>query len=233
MDKTYCGPPPQPVDLWFAWNFDPPLLAVLLLLAVKLRHETYGLAGVAVLAVAFVSPLCALSSALFSARVIHHVLLVAVAAPLLGSLWSGRAKNNHLGISFTVSTALLWVWHYPAAYDLALSHVGWYWVSQISLLASAVWFWTNALSSRHLPTTKLFSIVAAFAQMGLLGALLTFAPTALYAAHAVAPFSWGLSPLEDQQLAGLIMWVPAGVPYAIAAIFVARDSWNRWKDCPS
>ena len=63
--------------------------------------------------------------------------------------------------------------------------------------------------------------------MGLLGALLTFAPQALYAAHAVAPLSWGLTPLGDQQLGGLIMWVPAMLPYLVIIDHLARRSWGR------
>ncbi len=69
--------------------------------------------------------------------------------------------------------------------------------------------------------------------MGMLGAILTFAPVPLYAAHAVAPFLWGLTPLQDQQLGGLIMWVPAGVPYAAAAIVVARRSWSHLSSGPA
>jgi putative membrane protein len=61
----------------------------------------------------------------------------------------------------------------------------------------------------------------------MLGALLTFAREPLYAVHAVAPLEWGLTPLADQQLGGLLMWVPAGLPYAIAAILVARGGWSR------
>ena len=73
---------------------------------------------------------------------------------------------------------------------------------------------------------RLVFVVAAFAQMGLLGAILTFAAQPLYSAHAIAPLAWGLTPLEDQALGGLIMWVPAGIPYAIAAALIARRGWS-------
>lgn len=221
---TYCGPPPFPEELWTRWKLDPYLLAGLALLAGLVGRDRRGLLALAVLAVAFVSPLCALSSALFSARVVHHVLLVAVAAPLLAGALPAR-RSGAIAPSFAVSTLVLWAWHLPAAYDLALSHVGVYWIMQLSLLASAFWFWRAVFAPGRSPVDAFSSVVAAYAQMGMLGALLTFAPHAFYGAHAVAPFTWGLTPLADQQLAGLIMWVPAGLPYALAGALVARRGW--------
>ncbi|WP_333714985.1 cytochrome c oxidase assembly protein [Yoonia sp.] len=226
MDRIYCGPPPLPDQLWTSWNFDPPLLVALAVMAWLLRRNPAGIAAVFVLIVAFVSPLCALSAALFSARVVHHVLLVAVAAPLLGWGFRGSFRSGP-GLPFGVATAVLWGWHLPAAYDAALSHVAVYWVMQISLLASALWFWRVVFARDGAPVLQLVYIIANFGQMGLLGAILTFAPSALYEVHAVAPFDWGMSPLRDQQLGGLIMWVPAGLPYAVAVVVMARQSWSR------
>ena len=79
----YCGPAPDPGAIWGRWNLDPLLLAALAALALGIGRSWAGLAAVAALAAAFVSPLCALSAALFSARVVHHLLLVALAAPLI------------------------------------------------------------------------------------------------------------------------------------------------------
>jgi putative membrane protein len=232
MDGIYCGQPPPPAELWTSWNLDPAVLAALLGLTALLRREPAGLAAVAVMFVAFVSPLCALSSALFSARVLHHVLLVAVAAPLLAVVWRGRGRPGP-ALPFSVSTAVLWIWHVPASYDLALSNVAVYWLMQLTLLGSAVWFWRGIFAIEDAPIDRLVFVVAGFAQMGMLGAILTFAPAPLYAAHAVAPFLWGLTPLQDQQLGGLIMWVPTGVPYAAAAIVVARRSWSHLSSGPA
>ncbi len=229
MDRTYCGPPPLPAELWTSWNLDPFLLIALAVLTIAVRREPAGLAAVAVLIVAFVSPLCALSAALFSARVVHHVLLVAGAAPLLAVALGGRARGG-IAMPFAVSALILWAWHAPAAYDLALSNVAVYWLMQITLLGSAVWFWHSVIAADGAPVERLVFVIASFAQMGMLGAVLTFAPDALYTAHAVAPFDWGLSPLRDQQLGGLIMWVPAGLPYAATAIVLARQSWAGLRD---
>ncbi|UXX84769.1 cytochrome c oxidase assembly protein [Roseovarius pelagicus] len=220
-NRIYCGPPPDPPDLWSSWNFDPAVLGGLLVLTVFTGRDRFGLAALLVLAVAFVSPLCALSSSLFSARVVHHVLLTAVAAPLLAMCWPS-SRAGPIMAPFVVSTVVFWFWHAPAAYDSALSHVGVYWLMQLSLLASAAWFWRAVLGPAQSPVDALTFVILGFAQMGLLGALLTFTPEPLYAAHMLAPYQWGLSPLEDQQLGGLLMWIPAALPFAVAGFAAAR-----------
>ena len=90
MDNPYipfCGAPPLPQDLWSRWLFDPVLIAGLLVLALallwKARDRRTAAAGWALVALLFISPLCAASMALFSARVTQHLLLTLVAAPLL------------------------------------------------------------------------------------------------------------------------------------------------------
>ncbi|WP_299819621.1 cytochrome c oxidase assembly protein [uncultured Jannaschia sp.] len=232
MDRIYCGVAPLPAELWSRWNLDPVLLGALALLAALVWRTISGRLAVAVLFLAFVSPLCALSSALFSARVVHHVLLVAVAAPLLVRAAGPRGAGLPAS-AFAVSTATLWAWHWPGAYDLALSHVGVYWLMQLSLLGSAVWFWRVVLAPERSGVEALTLIVAAFAQMGMLGAILFFAPQPLYEAHLLAPFAWGLAPLDDQRLGGLLMWVPAGLPYAAVAAFVARRGWTALRRAPA
>lgn len=222
---TYCGPAPAPAELWLSWNLDPPLLLALALAACALRRSPAGLLGVASLVVAFVSPLCALSAALFSARVVHHVILVAVAAPLLALALPAR-RTIAPGLGFVAATAVLWGWHLPAAYDLALSDIGVYWLMQATLLGSAAVFWRAVFAAVEVSGTALLFILAGYMQMGLLGALLTFAPQPLYALHAVAPLAWGFSPLGDQQLGGLVMWVPAGLPYALWGALAARRGWR-------
>ncbi|WP_299841704.1 cytochrome c oxidase assembly protein [uncultured Jannaschia sp.] len=232
MDRIYCGASPVPAELWTRWNLDPVLLAALALLLVAVRRSVSGRLAVAVLFVAFVSPLCALSSALFSARVVHHVLLVAVAAPLLARTTGPRATGAP-ALALAILSVTLWAWHWPAAYDLALSHVGVYWLMQLTLLGAAIWFWRAVLAPGRAPVEAMTLIVAGFAQMGMLGAILTFAPRPLYEAHLLAPFAWGLTPLDDQQLGGLLMWVPAGLPYAVAAFFVARRGWTALRQAPA
>lgn len=226
LQGLYCGPAPAPEGLWARWNLDPVLLAALVALAASVRQRPQALAGVGVLALAFVSPLCALSAALFSARVVHHVLLVAVAAPLLAAGLGGRAAVAPL-LALVGSTAVLWLWHVPLAYDLALGNLAVYWVMQASLLGTALLFWQAVLHPAQSPGVALLSLLGAYVQMALLGALLTLAPEGLYAIHATAPMAFGLTQGADQQLGGLIMWVPAGLPFLILGGWLARRAWHQ------
>lgn len=223
----YCGAAPAPAEIWQRWNVDPLVLVPLLALVwiawrrmdVPTRPPILGAAMLA--AVLFVSPLCALTSALFSARAVHHVLLTAVLAPLVAAAWPA-AKRPAVGIWTAVHVAIFWFWHAPAAYAWALSHEAGYWVMQMTLLGSAAGFW--AAVQRAPAIHAVAALLMAMVQMGLLGALLTFTSYPLYAPHLLGPQAWGLSPLEDQQLAGLIMWVPAAGLYLAAALYV----FMRW-----
>jgi putative membrane protein len=225
LQGIYCGPAPEPSDIWQSWNLDPAVLVVLFLLAVALRRDRLALAGMAVLAVAFVSPLCALSAALFSARVVHHVLLIAVAAPLLATALRSRIAPSPL-LALVTFTATLWLWHLPLAYDLALGNKAVYWLMQATLMGPAVLFWAAVLDKAQPPGPALLAVLGAYVQMALLGALLTFAPGSLYAVHATAPMAFGFTALADQQLGGLIMWVPAGLPFLVIGGLLARRSWR-------
>lgn len=236
LHVAYCGPAPAPVELLQRWNLDP-LLICAIILSVFFARYYFGdrlqarplAAAVATLSVIFISPLCALSSALFSVRVLHHVLLVAVAAPLL-ALSLPRMRMAGSTIPLAIATLMLWLWHAPALYTAALEHAGLYWLMQLSLLLPAIWFWRAVLAQCAPPISSVIMIGAAAAQMGLLGAILTFAPVPLYSHHRIAPLAWGLSPLQDQQLAGLIMWVPAMLPYAAMATWLAMNRWRRGSD---
>jgi len=228
----YCGPPPSPDALFAQWNLDPlilgPLLVgfvVLIVTAPRLSASTIRAAGLALfaLAIAFVSPLCALSSALFAARTVHHILLICVAAPLIILALPRPSRQGFavVLIATILQAAVLWFWHAPALYEAALSNDGVYAVMEITLLASAVLFW-GAIRSSSAPTAAL-GLVLTMVQMGMLGALLVFAGSAVYGPHLLTTAAWGLAPLQDQQLAGLIMWAPAaGVYLATALVLVAR-----------
>lgn len=190
------------------------------------RRAGLAAAGWAVLLIAFVSPLCALSTALFSARVVHHALMVALAAPLLvlglPRAWRGAAATGAMAtLALLVHTLLMWLWHAPAPYAAALASHPLYWLMETTLMASALAVWLVALSPRAGLGTAMSTLLGAMMQMGLLGAIIVFAATPLYAPHALTTTAFGLSPLADQQLAGLIMWVPAALPYFIAALWLA------------
>jgi putative membrane protein len=177
-----------------------------------------------------VSPLCALSSALFSARVVHHVLLIAVAAPLavmaLPDRWRSAVARSAvvLGAIFAFHVAVVWFWHLPAPYASALSSYPTFWIMQISLIVSAIALWQVILAPNRMPGLALSMTLGTVMQMGLLGAMITFARNPLYIPHFASTDAFGLTPLADQQLAGLIMWVPATIPYlAVALVLIGRN----------
>ena len=209
------------------WNFDPVLIGALVALAAgcgRSENARAGWAAIALMVVVFVSPLCALSSALFSARVFHHVILVAAVAPLLALAFPlRRAGSPPLAALVATHVVILWLWHAPGPYDWGLATVPAYWLMQGSLLASAWLMWRAILAPGH-PGPALLALVATIGQMGLLGALIVFAPRPLYLVHLASTGPWGLSPLADQQLAGLLMWVPAMLPYLGVGLWLAWSS---------
>lgn len=229
----YCGTAPYPDELAARWNLDPWLIAALVGAALAWHLTVYRkgkgeiapfLGGMGILVLLFVSPFCALTSALFAARTAHHALLVAAAAPLLA--WSlpehGFWRKLPVGAWTAIGGAVLWAWHVPALYAAALSHDPIYWLMQLSLLASAIAFW-SAVRQAAVPAA-VAALLANMVQMGLLGAILTFTSKPLYAPHFLSTAAWGYTPLEDQQLGGLVMWAPAAALYLFAALFI---SW-RW-----
>jgi putative membrane protein len=231
----YCGEAPDP-EIWLSrWNLEPVLGAVLLLLALALYRVSLGhdvtpkrllslRCAWALTVVLYVSPLCALSSAFFTVRVIHHSALVLAMAPLLAfglEPWLRRLPAP-LWTSAAIATVTFWAWHAPAPYAAALSSDLIYALMQFTLLASAMAFWVAV--RRYDPVAAMGAILATTVSMGLLGALITFAGRPLYAPHFVSTLSWGVSPLEDQQLAGITMWAPGSIAYLAAAMWIG---W-RW-----
>ena len=227
----YCGAAPVPAELAGRWNLDPILLLVLVaapfvyyrLAARQGRGSERAFWGAwALSAVLFVSPFCALTSALFSARSVHHLLLAIVLAPLLVLALPRVRLPGSAALWTFVGAAVFWFWHAPAAYSAALSSDGLYWLMQLSITGSAMLFWI-AVGNSSLPSA-IGALLATMVAMGLLGALITFAAAPLYAPHFASTQAWGLTPLEDQQLAGLIMWAPGGGFYLAAALLLAA----RW-----
>jgi putative membrane protein len=199
--------------------------------------------GWAITAAALISPLCPLSVSLFAARVGQHMILVLVGAPLVAtgrpfavfsSLWHWRAaerpRRERDGLVAPICAAalfavLLWFWHAPAPYAETFRSAFVYWSMHITLYGAALWLWTSLIDA---PPAKAFHVVFAgmitSVQMGFLGALITFAPRALYTPHLLTTATWNLTPLQDQQLGGAIMWVPG------CAIFLAVSMLILWQD---
>ena len=153
------------------------------------------------------------------------MLLVAFAAPLLAMVilpTAPRARTS-LSLPFIAHLALLWVWHAPTPYAWALTGTAPYWLMELSLLGSAVWLWREILHPGRATGAVLAGLLGTVVQMGFLGALLTFAKQPLFAAHIGTTEAFGLSALEDQQLAGLLMWVPAALPYMAVGLWHLRN----------
>ncbi|MER8424657.1 cytochrome c oxidase assembly protein [Mesorhizobium sp. M1403] len=224
--------------------------------SLRLRQALLFAAGWAILAAALVSPLHALGERVFTAHMIEHELLMAVAAPLLvascpatAMMWALPIKlrlafgaAGHAKVLRTVWAAIsrpvtatflhgvaIWAWHVPVLFEAALAQGVLHYAQHASFFGSGLLFWWVLLprSGReqacgsavmHLFFTSLHS--------GLLGVLLLVSPRLWYPENGTGAELWSLSPLEDQQLAGLVMWVPAGLIYGSAALLMAA-LWIR------
>jgi putative membrane protein len=210
---SYCGAPPTPDSLAFRWNLDPILIVLLVtafaMIGVRARGRLSFGGGWAIAAAALVSPLCPLSVSLFSARVGQHMILEFVAAPLV-ALGCGWAPRGGAVVPASALAACLWLWHAPGPYDATFASPVIYWLMHLTTFGAAFWLWSALVNGRDLASSAV-AILLTCGLMGLLGAVITFAPRPLYPVHELTTWAWGLSPLGDQQLGGVIMWVPAGL----------------------
>lgn len=213
--------------------------------------------GCMVLALA--SPLAAAGHASFAAHMLQHELLMLVAAPLLVLgrpvavlAWglpaglrqglarllhapplraAGRAATHPL-VATLLQAAVLWLWHAPPLFDLALRLPGWHAAQHLSFLLAGIAFWIamlercgTSLAGRSLAALCLF---ASSLVSGALGALMALSESPWYAGYAALGLTPnGLTPAEDQQLAGLLMWVPGGLVHAGAALVLLGLALRR------
>jgi putative membrane protein len=210
------------------------------------------------LGLALLSPLDALSSALASAHMVQHLLLLLVAAPLLalsapsGAIlrgsppavrrasgrWRRRLRLTHRNLAvvghpaavWLVSVGVLWFWHAAVPNDAALDSAPLHLLEHGSFLVTAVLFWHVVVGVRGTARVSnglgVLLVFAMAMQSVFLSVLLTFARTPWYAGYATTTAPWGLDPLTDQQLAGVIMWIPAGGIYLVTALTLLV-SWIR------
>ena len=123
-------------------------------------------------------------------------------------------------VAWLLHAVALWLWHAAILYEAALRSDLMHSLEHASFLGTALLFWWVAIPRRVGPAAYPIGILLVFATMmhsGVLGALITFAETPWYPAHLEGARLWGLTLLEDQQLAGLVMWVPAGFVYLLTA----------------
>lgn len=213
-------------------------------------------AGWLSLFVALLSPLHPLGEVLFWAHMTQHEILMLVSAPMLvlgrpliAFLWALPMKwRNALGkwskakwfrqpwrfvtnplAAWAIHLVALWIWHLPVLFQATLKSDFVHFLQHFSFLASALLFWWALIhGSRGFLGygAAVLYVFSTAAQSGLLGALLTLASTVIYPEYAKTAPAFGLTPLEDQQLGGLIMWIPPGVLYTIAALALLAG-WMR------
>lgn len=211
------------------------------------------LSGLLSLWVAIGSPLEAFDDVSLSAHMTQHLLLMAVAPPLLllgaPSLpllrglpqwivrralapflrwvpvkWLGHSVT-HPAICWLTATVALIGWHVPAAFELALRSDSWHEVEHICFLSTSLLFWWPAVqpfpSGTCWPRWSI-PLYLFFATLpgGALGAFLTFCDRVLYPSYAAAPQLFGISPLEDQVIAGALMWVFGTFVYTVPAVVI-------------
>lgn len=209
--------------------------------------------GVFCTAVALLSPLDRWSDVFFSAHMAQHEILMLLSAPLMvlgrpfiATMWALRPSTRASVASSirrpavtafweTVSGPLtvlllhavvLWVWHVPAMFEIALHHEPIHVVQHLGFFLTAALFWWALIHGRYGRLGYGVGVIYVFAtamHTEILGALLTFGTRTWYPTHALRTAASGRNPLEDQQLAGVVMWIPFGVMFVLIglALFAA------------
>ncbi|MFL5613156.1 MAG: cytochrome c oxidase assembly protein [Gemmatimonadaceae bacterium] len=180
--------------------------------------------------------------------------LLVLGRPLVPMLWAlpsaarrrvGRASRAHgirVGwqtitrpfVAFVIHGAAIWIWHIPSLFQATLTSDTVHALQHASFLGTALLFWWTIIHA-HAPGgrsravsfgTAVLLLFGTALHSGALGALLTFSRAIWYPAYGASALHWGLSPMEDQQLAGLVMWIPASFGYLVAALFLFAN-WLR------
>ena len=129
---------------------------------------------------------------------------------------------------------VLWAWHIPAAFQASLASDAVHWLQHLTFFIAAYLFWYSVLAAGRSEERRgmaLISLLATTIHTGILGALLTFSPSVWYASYRVSAKLRDFTPLEDQQLGGLVMWVPGGAVFLVAAVAVLAR-WLAERDPP-
>lgn len=216
----------------------------------RAEHAASFTAALIVILAALLPPIEDWADASFAAHMGQHLLLIVVAAPLLAlgrapivmltglqlqvrrvlaymgarSGWNACARTLACPVpAWTLFTGVFLFWHLPAAFGWARRHEVVHIGEHLSLLVSAWIFWSMALvPARHRLSrggAALF-VVAAAIVLDLPSAVMIFSPRALYAAAQTPELPWGLTALQDQELAGLLMWVPGSLVFYSIAIWL-------------
>ena len=231
------GGPRRPVDTWRARCFTMALVALGLALLSPLDALSNALASAHMvqhlLLLLVAAPLLALSAP--SSAILRGSPLAVRRASgrwrrRLGLTHGNLAVLRHPAAVWLLQVGVLWFWHAAAPYDAALDNQFLHLLEHASFLVTAVLFWHVVIGVRGAARVSgglgvLLVFAMAMASV-FLSVLLTFARTPWYSGYATTTASWGLDPLTDQRVAGVIMWIPAGGIY-LAAALVLLVTWIR------
>jgi putative membrane protein len=217
---------------------------------------TCFIAGWLTLVIALVSPIHRLGSLLFSVHMTQHELLMVVAAPLLvlsrpivwfvwalplkwrersgriarlpslAALWSGMTVPVFVWL---LHGSTLWAWHIPALYESSVQHDWVHGLQHTTFLFTAILFWWTLIHGRHGRLSYGSGVLYVFTtavHTSILGALMTFAQELWYPIYAGRTAAFHITPIEDQQLGGLIMWIPASTVFILLGLWLMM-AWIR------
>ena len=203
------------------------------------------LAGWTVLSLSLVSPLHEGGEQSFTLHMIEHELIMLVATLLLASSkaggavawglplamrtslggWTGALRQIYRRLTEPVTAtivqaAVMWAWHIPSLFDRTLESQGWHVAQHLSFILASFLFWASMFDHRRSsPALAAGCLFATSLIEGALGALMTLSSSPWYASYAAMQLTGiGLDPLVDQQLAGLIMWIPGGLLHGAVAL---------------
>jgi putative membrane protein len=190
--------------------------------------------GLVFIWIATTSPLAMLDHELLTAHMVQHILLMALAPPLIWLGMPGKPMLHgllqvvaHPALCWFAAAATLVVWHIPSAFMLGMRSQIWHGIEQASFLAAGLLFWWPVVRPQNSLKWPEWSILLylflATLPCDILSGFLVFCDRVVYPVFLSSPRSFGLSPLEDQQCAGALMWTCVTIIYLIAGtVFTAR-----------
>lgn len=194
-----------------------------------MKPRGWFVVGLGITGAALVPPLHGLSERMFSWHMGQHLLLVMLAGPAFARAFP-RPRFSNAALVCALHAVVLWAWHLPTLYDAALRIDALHVVEHVSFLVTAGVLWAVILERGAEPLTRIGVTFVTGLQSAALGALIAFASEPLYTAHVGT--TGAFTALEDQQLAGSIMWVPPGVVY-LAVLLVLVFRWFSGLDAQS
>jgi putative membrane protein len=188
------------------------------------RRLAFLLMGLGVFIASVLPPVESAASKYFSVHMVQHIAMILVAALLfaLARIVPSRIPALRSVVVVGILHAVaLWAWHMPVLYDAAMENAGLHVLEHLSLLGTAVLFWNVVLDLALDRLKRVALVFATMLQSSALGALIAFAATPLYGWHS-GHTPAGYDVLEQQQLAGAIMWIPAGAVYLVVMLALLR-----------